>query len=134
MIGGVWSGAHCPYGEPVDYVETQYDRWAARWRIGYIAWGVIVVGLAVGVWSWLSAHSPEAQVKSACEAAVDGQLKAPAGARYEHTLTWEPTPGTWIDNGTVDSPNSFGTLIRSDFRCDIVKDGDGWRIKSAYAD
>lgn len=87
--------------------------------------------LGVGLYWW--SGRDERAVKGACEEAISGELKAPASAVFAHTLTWEQSPGSWLDNGTVDAENGFGAPIRSLFRCEVVNEGGGWSVKSSYA-
>lgn len=60
-----------------------------------------------------------------CEAAVANHLKAPATARFQ-AFEWvqalpevdQQEPAAWYHvRGWVDSENSFGALIRSDWSC-----------------
>lgn len=99
-----------------------------QWRplIGaVVVFGVLGFGL-----HWWSGRDERA-VKGACEQAVGGELKTPATAHFVHTLTWEPSPGSWLDNGTVDAQNTYGAVIRSQFRCEVAHEGGEWQVKDS---
>jgi uncharacterized protein YceK len=65
-----------------------------------------------------------------CEKFVKQQLKAPATAEFDSG------PGVqsgkaWVVEGTVDSENSFGAMLRNDFRCKVKYLGnDEWRLQN----
>lgn len=85
--------------------------------------GVLVVALlaAAGVGIWYASGSDARTARNACVSAVGEQLAAPGSAKFSIDLATK-TEGVWTIHGSVDAQNSFGALIRSDFRC-TVKDG-----------
>lgn len=65
----------------------------------------------------------EVEAKLQCEDLVKNSLKAPATADFPRNSEWTFTP---IDGGLqassyVDSENSFGALVRSNFQCTVTK-------------
>lgn len=57
----------------------------------------------------------------ACEDAVAQNLKSPASADFNSSASGG---GPWVVQGTVDSENSFGALLRSSFECSVtIRDG-----------
>lgn len=89
--------------------------------------------LALGACSSDAAGEPDvgdeygAQVM--CEKFVKDRLKSPSSAEFDSE------PGTrsgkaWVVEGVVDSENSFGAMIRSDFTCKIKYLGDDeWKLQ-----
>jgi hypothetical protein len=67
----------------------------------------------------------------ACKRAVASELKAPATADFSgpfsSTIT-EHSDGTYDVVGYVDSENSFGANIRSDWTCTVRSTGDNWDL------
>ncbi|ULJ61041.1 J domain-containing protein [Wielerella bovis] len=60
-----------------------------------------------------------------CEDAVSNMLKAPTTAKFDN---WVRTPngdGSFMVTGTVDSQNSFGAMLRSQFSCKVRDKGNG---------
>ena len=61
-------------------------------------------------------------------------LKAPASAVFcpveEMTITNEN--GVYIVQGYVDSQNSYGAMIRTPFKCTVVKKDDGWKSADRF--
>lgn len=51
-----------------------------------------------------------------CEARIEKLLKAPSTAEFDSDATGS---GTWTVSGTVDSENSFGAMLRSNFQCTV---------------
>ncbi len=54
------------------------------------------------------------------------KLKAPATAEFGDITAIQLGDGTWAVSGSVDSQNSFGALIRSQFDCSITNARDTW--------
>ncbi|WP_437582746.1 hypothetical protein ACSAGD_10790 [Paramicrobacterium sp. CJ85] len=99
------------------------------WAAG--AFGVLVIAGGVGL-SIVTAQNEGEQDRYGtpteasmyCEDAVRDQLKAPDTAEFDTSATGS---GTYTVTGTVDSENSFGAMLRSDFQCTVVIDGDTQR-------
>jgi hypothetical protein len=53
----------------------------------------------------------------ACEDVVEKQLKSPASAEFSSVATGG---GPWTVQGTVDSQNSFGALVRTTYECTVT--------------
>lgn len=64
--------------------------------------------------------SGDRTAKNACIGAVTDQLRAPGTAKFDVTLITDQDGGVKIVSGTVDSQNSFGALLRSNFRCTVT--------------
>lgn len=101
-----------------------------QWRplIGAVT-AFALLGFGLHWWS----GRDERAVKGACEQAISDDLKTASSAEFDHTLTWEPSPGDWLDNGTVDAQNTFGATIRRSFRCEIKNQDGAWHVESSFA-
>ncbi len=64
-----------------------------------------------------------------CEDLVREDLKAPTTAEFDTNATGD---GTWTVTGTVDSENSFGAMLRADFQCTVIIDGDSIKRRLDY--
>lgn len=84
-------------------------------------------------------NSDHLDAKHVCQKFVLKQLIAPATAQFEPLETvaavpskdkkWEKMKDVWDSMGWVDSQNSFGALIRSEYMCAIQKTPDGrWKL------
>jgi hypothetical protein len=62
----------------------------------------------------------ESQVIKSCQDTVKSTLKSPATANFQ-TATAKLKDKTWTINGTVDSQNSFGALVRSSYQCTMTE-------------
>lgn len=80
---------------------------------------VLVISASFGGGSSSSDNSVEAQI--ACENRVKDALKSPSTADFDDEVTGS---GPYTVTGTVDSENSFGAMLRSDFRCTVKVTGD----------
>jgi hypothetical protein len=92
-----------------------------------VALGAAVVGVGFAVH-----HGPSdtQQAIRACEKSIEGQLKAPATARFSQETADSNGPGYHVE-GTVDAQNSFGALIRNQWTCESKKTDDGTWIGTA---
>lgn len=74
--------------------------------------------------SSLGAH----EVQAMCENQLKKTLKAPTTAKFPREKEPEFTGGLWMYEDSVDSQNSFGAMIRSQYTCFIngstVDDGE----------
>jgi hypothetical protein len=86
------------------------------------------------------------EVKQIAEAAMKEHLKAPATAIFTYKLIITPEKQDMrilkimVENldsgivysfvGTIDSQNSFGAMLRSNFICFLEKKDDEWVVKS----
>lgn len=80
---------------------------------------VTIVGLVTPDEPYDSNNEYEAIAQ--CEDRVEDLLKAPATAEFDSSAVGS---GTWTVTGTVDAENGFGAMIRSDFQCTVVIEGD----------
>jgi hypothetical protein len=95
--------------------RQRIDRWAIAAVIGLI----VILGVVSCVASCFK-RDPHHDLESIaqCEARISKLLKAPATANFDSSTT---TDGTgWTVTGTVDSENSFGANVRSDYQCTVV--------------
>lgn len=78
-----------------------------------------------------------------CKNAIEGLLKAPATADHPWLPkgTWSMGRGLYVVKSYVDAQNSFGAMIRTDYRCEIKYDGIGeiysdrsWRVLNIGAE
>lgn len=74
----------------------------------------------------LDAEGKEAQAVCEEEFVAD-RLKAPASAKFSDQTRTHLGQGHWRVNGTVDSENSFGAMIRGEYSCEIELSDDGGR-------
>lgn len=93
---------------------------------------VVVIAVIIGVASSLAPKKPydannEFEVKAQCEDAVKNRLKAPSTAKFDNENA--SGSGTWTVSGTVDSENSFGAMLRANFQCTVIVDGDSVRTR-----
>ncbi|PZF63343.1 hypothetical protein DEI81_08015 [Curtobacterium sp. MCBD17_013] len=56
------------------------------------------------------------EAKSACENQVKDHLKSPSTAKFNDSVSGV---GPFTVTGTVDSENSFGAMLRSNFECSV---------------
>jgi hypothetical protein len=117
-------------------------------------WPLVLIALVIGVVIAIGANSDDhpsdepAKVVSpateldrkldaftACKNFVKSRLKAPASAKFrnpnendgEVQIAGSGT-GPYVVASTVDSQNSFGALLRSDFTCKVTLVGGSWRL------
>lgn len=105
------------------------DPATTKWAIGI---GAVLV--AICGWAALKgpAHHPEdsgADAEHACQELVKDRLKSPASAKFSG-LSHTGTGDEYTVTGSVDSQNSFGALMRSDFVCTVRANGDSWHLVS----
>jgi hypothetical protein len=102
------------------------DRWYTHsWFVGLaILTALIVIGtlvLKMGAGE-SSSNNNQYEAVAQCEARVDNLLKSPATSEFDSTPTG--SGAEWTVAGTVDSENSFGGTVRSEFQCTVTI-GDG---------
>jgi len=91
-----------------------------------------------------AAHADDHQAaKAACQSFALRELKSPATARFEPLGEAAAQPSTdkrwigkhdvWDSISWVDSQNSYGALLRSDFSCSVQKSKNGtWVLLDIY--
>lgn len=80
---------------------------------------VLAISAAFNGGSSSSDNTVEAQI--ACESRVKDALKSPSTADFSDDVTGS---GPYTVTGTVDSENSFGAMLRSEFQCTVKVTGD----------
>lgn len=80
---------------------------------------ILAISAAFNGGSSSSDNSVEAQI--ACENRIKDALKSPSTADFNDDVTGS---GPYKVTGTVDSENSFGAMLRSDFQCTVKVTGD----------
>ena len=83
------------------------------------------------------------EAKKICQDFVHKRLKAPSAARFESLNNvaaqpskdkkWKKMKNVWDSVGWVDSQNSFGAMIRSEYMCTVQKlPNNGWKLLDLY--
>lgn len=78
-------------------------------------------------------HTDSARYKS--RALVSASLKAPATSKFcgEDIKQFEfAGADAWEINGCVDAQNSFGAMLRNNYRIILTKSGSDWQLVSIY--
>lgn len=87
------------------------------------------LAIAIGLAAWGSTRSADETNDNApsavyaCEENVKQKLRSPATAKF-NSQARDAGDRVWKVVGTVDSDNSFGATIRSDFACTAEIKGD----------
>ncbi|WP_090187409.1 MULTISPECIES: hypothetical protein [unclassified Duganella] len=101
---------------------------------------VVLLLLLIASTAWADDHQA---AKAACQDFALRELKSPATARFEPVAEaaaqlstdkrWKGKPNVWDSISWVDSQNSYGAMLRSDFSCVIQKNIDGtWVLLDIY--
>jgi len=75
--------------------------------------------------------SPSQSAWYTCRMFIEDHLKAPKTAefeRYNASRVYQLNTSEWIVTMRVDAQNSFGAMIRSDFKCQLRDEGETWRL------
>ena len=91
------------------------------WYVGLSIVAAIIVGLVLPKSSPM-AEDEQAGAKSVCREFVKDRLKSPASAKFpdeSEAMATELLSVGWRVRGYVDSQNSFGAMLRSDYTCDV---------------
>jgi len=89
---------------------------------------IIILLVGGGIWSAFNPSSTAPNKYEAiryCEDQVRDQLKAPSTAEFDSDSSSTSSP--FVITGSVDSENSFGATLRSDFQCTVTISGDSFR-------
>lgn len=81
----------------------------------YVA-GFLALVFAWGYFSYEDDGGGEFGAQVACEDRVRGMLKSPGTARFGNPKRTE-MGSSWLISGHVDSQNSFGGVVRSNYSC-----------------
>ncbi len=103
---------------------------------GFIILGSVVAAIALccgGLTSFGNdgngAKDDSIAAYNACKGYVKAHLKAPSTAKFSNPDFYGS--GTrWIVKGDVDAQNSFGAMIRNQYRCEITGSGQSWSLVS----
>lgn len=91
---------------------------------------VIVIGLIAFTLSQIyDKHKSRQELVQAAHENVAQQLKAPASAHFNDTIVdiFESNKNMAMVDGTVDSQNSFGALLRAEFGCTMEREYGRWK-------
>lgn len=114
-------------------LQQMAPRRSSRW-VFWLVVGLVVLGLAGTGAAWLvirdtpAGGSSDSALVDACQDAVRGKLVAPSTARFPGGDRIEQEGSTWRVFGRVDAQNRFGAMLREDYRCVAVREGDGWDV------
>lgn len=102
--------------------------------------GIIAALIAGSAWVGTAGEAHQAELAAAgpdgadarfyCEREVESLLKAPTTAEFSSTASASGSPYTV--SGTVDAENSFGAMLRSEFRCTVEFLGNQHRVTVDY--
>jgi len=90
------------------------------------------LGLAVLFLAGCGGGSNPGGAYAACERAVETELVSPGSAEFSGATgseIEEVSEGLYAIRGYVDSENSFGASLRTDFTCRVAEDGDDWDLR-----
>ncbi len=96
--------------------------------------GVIVLSVAAATLTGCGGSDEKALDKAGaglvCEDFVDDRLKSPGSAEFsaQRIDVIDPEKGRYDVTGVVDAENSFGALLRSNYRCELRLDGEKWHL------
>jgi hypothetical protein len=110
-----------------------WRRSGPAWILGAVA--LLLVLVALGAFgggddaSGPNESAKRADAERVCkEKFIADRLKAPSTAEYDLDVSGGPV--TYTVQGTVDSENGFGAMLRSDVTCVVRDDGDKWTLES----
>lgn len=115
---------------PVAGDDVRPGEGSRRGLVVTVVASVLVLAVFFGVIALSNASSPTHRAIRACEVWVLGQLVSPASARFSGERFGDFAG--WRVDGVVDSQNSFGAMLRSDFSCFMVDTGGGWVVSDGY--
>lgn len=90
---------------------------------------VFIVLALIGLYKCASCNPStevtELDAEMAAERYVKQLLKSPSTAEFPSTTAVELSDKNFHVDGSVDSQNGFGAMIRNSFECDVVETGGG---------
>jgi len=117
-------------------LQQMAPRRSSRWMLWLVA-GLVVLGLTgTGAAFWMSGEPAresgpsQTQLVDQCREAVRPKLKAPSTAQFPGGEKVESSGTTYRVFGQVDAQNSFGAMLRTDYRCVATLDGAEWDVYS----
>ena len=105
------------------------DPTTTRWAIGIGILLVVCCGWAALKGPGHNSDDPGPDAERACKELVKDRLKSPGSAKFSG-MDHRGDVDEYTVTGSVDSQNSFGALIRSDFTCTVREQGDNWHLVS----
>ena len=82
------------------------------------------------------------EAKGVCQEFARKHLKAPSTAKLEplstvaaapsHDKKWSKLRNVWESIGWVDSQNSYGAMLRTEYSCTAQKNGNTWKVLDMY--
>lgn len=140
--GLIWTGSEWITPEVAQRrAKTQGSWWQKGRNIALVVAGVfalVVAFVAVSVMTGprsspgsTDTDGDELGAWVVCQQQMDKQLKAPATAEYPSSreVRISKSGSTYTIRGWVDSQNSFGALVRTDFICTAISTGgDNYRV------
>ncbi len=103
--------------------KVEYKKQANWFMFVFIV--MVLIGLYKCVSSDPSTEVTELDAEMVAERYVKQLLKSPSTAEFPSTTAAETGDKTFHVDGTVDSQNGFGAMIRNSFECDVVETGSG---------
>lgn len=126
-------------------MQTKTESSKAVRVVSSVLGTLLLLGVVVGCAAWLLGGSSDSKANKAdldkqtavvmCQQFVGDRLKAPGSAKYSGVEDTKITPTSGTHGfkvvGYVDSENSFGAKLRSDYTC-VVRTTDGieWTLSS----
>ena len=101
--------------------------------------GIVALGLAgTGTAFWLAGRDEptaergpsQSELISQCRDGVRSKLKAPSSAKFPGGERVENVGTTYRVFGQVDAQNTFGAMLRTNYRCVATLDGNDWDVYS----
>lgn len=114
-----------------------------RWNFVRVSIAVLMIAFAISMFSTCyqtsqDPHTPSkpytggpASARMVCEDALRVLLKSPSTAKFSgnsSTRTQEVASGVWTVHGYVDSQNSFGAVLRTNYFCKAKYGDPDWEI------
>ena len=89
----------------------------------------VLMGCLCAIGQNISPGASSAGAQHACEQFTSDRLKAPSTAQFTGVTASKTGDKTYRVTGGVDSQNSFGATVRTEFSCQVKHEGDGWRLR-----
>jgi hypothetical protein len=101
----------------------------ARTMLGYGGLAAVILLGIIGCTAAVTSNAGDSpsnsdnsyEAISQCEARIDRLLKAPGTAAYDSSASGGPSK--YVVSGMVDSENSFGGSVRSEYQCQVTVSG-----------
>ena len=131
-----WDGEN--WGPVFDPQEKPHSERLSVDKGALLKWGcwAVIIGGLIAVIAFQNSPAKQAEreaermyenapvyAEMGCKDQVEARLKAPSTAKFSD-VSVKGIGGEFTVTGSVDSENSFGAMIRSEFSCDVEVDGD----------